>query len=114
MASGAMILVFGGGGGAPLNFVQLFDPATGTTTKAGAMPHPRTEATATQVFVTVAGQSAAGGNRVVAFNATGTGAKQWEGTADGDVRRDSHLDAAAGGGFDDHALHVRRADLDSR
>jgi len=41
-------------------------------------------AAGTQVFVTVAGLSASGGNRVVAF-AAGTGAKQWEGTADGDV-----------------------------
>jgi hypothetical protein len=41
-------------------------------------------AAGTQVFVTVAGQSASGGNRVIAF-AAGTGAKQWEGTADGDV-----------------------------
>jgi hypothetical protein len=48
-------------------------------------PLRRVEATATQVFVTVAGQSSAGGNRLVAFNAAGTGAKQWEGTADGDV-----------------------------
>lgn len=41
-------------------------------------------AAGTQVFVTVAGLSASGGNRVVAF-AAGTAAKQWEGTADGDV-----------------------------
>jgi hypothetical protein len=45
----------------------------------------RIEASATQVFVTVAGLSSSGGNRLVAFTATGTGAKQWEGTADGDV-----------------------------
>ncbi|HYT39350.1 MAG TPA: hypothetical protein VEN99_07560, partial [Acidimicrobiia bacterium] len=48
-------------------------------------PLRRIEATATQVFVTVAGLSASGGNRVVAFTAAGTGTKQWEGTADGDV-----------------------------
>src|SRR5205085_8760493 len=48
-------------------------------------PLRRVEATATQVFVTAAGLSASGGNRVVAFTAAGTGAKQWEGTADGDV-----------------------------
>jgi hypothetical protein len=62
--------------------------ATGATTAwkpTVTAPLRRVEATATQVFVTVAGQSAAGGNRVVAFNATGAGAKQWEGTADGDV-----------------------------
>jgi hypothetical protein len=48
-------------------------------------PLRNVEATGTQVFVTVAGLSSAGGNRVVAFNASGAGAKQWEGTADGDV-----------------------------
>ena len=48
-------------------------------------PLRRVGATATQVFVTAAGQSSAGGNRVVAFSAAGTGAKQWEGTTDGDV-----------------------------
>ena len=47
-------------------------------------PLRRVEATAAQVFVTVAGLSSAGGNRLVAFNAL-TGTKQWEGTADGDV-----------------------------
>ena len=47
-------------------------------------PLRRLEAVGSQVFVTMAGQSAAGGNRVVAFNAA-TGGKQWEGTADGDV-----------------------------
>jgi hypothetical protein len=47
-------------------------------------PLRRVEATATQVFVTLAGLSSAGGNRLVAFTAA-TGSKQWEGTADGDV-----------------------------
>jgi hypothetical protein len=47
-------------------------------------PLRRLEAVGSQVFVTVAGQSAAGGNRLVTFNAT-TGAKEWEGAADGDV-----------------------------
>ncbi|MCA1845475.1 MAG: PQQ-like beta-propeller repeat protein, partial [Actinobacteria bacterium] len=47
-------------------------------------PLRHVEAVGSQVFVAVAGQSAAGGNRVVAFNAV-TGGKQWEGTADGDV-----------------------------
>jgi len=47
-------------------------------------PLRQIEATATQVFVTLAGLSASGGNRVVALNAI-TAVKQWEGTADGDV-----------------------------
>lgn len=47
-------------------------------------PLRRIEAVGTQVFVTMAGLSSTGGNRVVALSA-GTGAKQWEGTADGDV-----------------------------
>jgi len=47
-------------------------------------PLRRLEAVGSQVFVTLAGLSDAGGNRVVAFNAA-TGGKQWEGTADGDV-----------------------------
>jgi hypothetical protein len=50
-----------------------------------AAPLRRIEAAGTQVFVTLAGLSASGGNRLVAFGAAGTGAKQWEGTADGDV-----------------------------
>ena len=49
-----------------------------------AAPLRRLEAVGTQVFVTLAGQSATGGNRVVAFNAA-SASKQWEGTADGDV-----------------------------
>jgi hypothetical protein len=68
--------------------VAAVSAATGAPTSWKAVvtaPLRRVEATATQVFVTVAGQSAAGGNRVVAFSAAGTGAKQWEGTADGDV-----------------------------
>ena len=47
-------------------------------------PGRRLEAAASQVFVTLAGLSNTGGNRLVAL-AAGTGAKQWEGTADGDV-----------------------------
>jgi hypothetical protein len=47
-------------------------------------PVRRLEAAGTQVFVTLAGLSTSGGNRVVSF-AAGTAAKQWEGTADGDV-----------------------------
>jgi trimeric autotransporter adhesin len=47
-------------------------------------PLRRVEAAGRQVFVTAAGLSASGGNRVMAFADT-TGAKQWEGTADGDV-----------------------------
>ena len=47
-------------------------------------PGRRLEATASRVFVTLAGLSNTGGNRLVAL-AAGTGAKQWEGTADGDV-----------------------------
>jgi hypothetical protein len=68
--------------------VAAVSAATGAPTAWKAVvtaPLRRVEATATQVFVTVAGQSAAGGNRVVAFSAAGAGAKQWEGTADGDV-----------------------------
>jgi hypothetical protein len=75
------------GGGSRKN-VAAVSAATGVPTSWKAIvtaPLRRVEATATQVFVTVAGQSSAGGNRVVAFNAIGTGAKQWEGTADGDV-----------------------------
>ena len=49
-----------------------------------AAPLRRLEAVGSQVFVTMAGLSTDGGNRVVSFNAL-TGAKQWEGTADGDV-----------------------------
>ena len=49
-----------------------------------AAPLRRIEAVGTQVFITMAGLSASGGNRVVAFGAA-TAAKQWEGTADGDV-----------------------------
>jgi hypothetical protein len=49
-----------------------------------AAPLRRLEAVGSQVFVTLAGQSATGGNRVVAFNSL-TAVKQWEGTADGDV-----------------------------
>ena len=59
--------------------------ATPTAWKPGVTaPLRRLEAVGSQVFVTLAGQSAAGGNRVVAFTAA-TGVKQWEGTADGDV-----------------------------
>ena len=59
--------------------------ASPTTWKpAVAAPLRRIEAVGTQVFITMAGLSATGGNRVVAFGA-GTAAKQWEGTADGDV-----------------------------
>jgi trimeric autotransporter adhesin len=59
--------------------------ATPTAWKpAVAAPLRRIEAVGTQVFVTMAGLSASGGNRVVAF-AAATAAKQWEGTADGDV-----------------------------
>ena len=47
-------------------------------------PVRRLEAAGPQVFVTLAGLSSSGGNRVVAFAAV-TGAKQWEGRADGDV-----------------------------
>jgi hypothetical protein len=47
-------------------------------------PLRRLEAVGTQVFITMAGLSSSGGNRVVSFHAL-TGAKQWEGTADGDV-----------------------------
>ncbi len=47
-------------------------------------PLRRLEAVGSQVFVTMAGLSTDGGNRVVSFNAA-TGAKQWDGTADGDV-----------------------------
>ena len=47
-------------------------------------PLRRLEAVGSQVFVTMAGLSTDGGNRLVSFNAA-TGAKQWEGTADGDV-----------------------------
>lgn len=47
-------------------------------------PLRRIEAVGSQVFITMAGLSSTGGNRVVAL-AAGTGAKQWEGTADGDV-----------------------------
>jgi len=47
-------------------------------------PLRRIEAVGSQVFVTMAGLSSTGGNRVVALSA-GSGAKQWEGTADGDV-----------------------------
>jgi hypothetical protein len=47
-------------------------------------PLRRLEAVGTQVFITMAGLSTSGGNRVVSFNAT-TAVKQWEGTADGDV-----------------------------
>ena len=47
VASGGKILLFGGAAGpgsAPLSLVQVFDPATGGTGQAGALPHPRTEA----------------------------------------------------------------------
>jgi outer membrane protein assembly factor BamB len=47
-------------------------------------PLRRLEAVGSQVFVTIAGLSDAGGNRVAAFHAL-TGVRQWEGTADGDV-----------------------------
>jgi hypothetical protein len=47
-------------------------------------PLRRLEAVGTQVFITMAGLSTSGGNRVVSFNAT-TAVKQWEGMADGDV-----------------------------
>jgi hypothetical protein len=47
-------------------------------------PLRRLEAVGTQVFITMAGLSTSGGNRVVSFSAL-TGVKQWEGTADGDV-----------------------------
>ncbi len=47
-------------------------------------PGRRLQAVGSQVFVTLAGLSNTGGNRLVALSA-GTGAKQWEGTADGDV-----------------------------
>ena len=47
-------------------------------------PLRRLEAVGSQVFVTLAGLSATGGNRLVAFHAL-TGLKQWEGRADGDV-----------------------------
>jgi hypothetical protein len=75
-------------GGVSRKNVAAVSAATGAPTAwKGIVTAPlrRVEATATQVFVTVAGQSSAGGNRVVAFNAVGTGAKQWEATADGDV-----------------------------
>ncbi|MDQ1515718.1 MAG: hypothetical protein QOE80_1548, partial [Actinomycetota bacterium] len=75
-------------GGATRKNVAAVSAATAAVTTwkpAVTAPLRRVEATATQVFVTVAGQSSAGGNRLVAFNAAGTGAKQWEGTADGDV-----------------------------
>jgi hypothetical protein len=49
-----------------------------------AAPLRRLEAVGSQVFVTMAGLSTDGGNRVVSFNAV-TGARQWEGAADGDV-----------------------------
>ena len=59
--------------------------ASPTTWKpAVTAPGRRLEVTASQVFVTLAGLSNTGGNRLVAI-AAGTGAKQWEGTADGDV-----------------------------
>jgi trimeric autotransporter adhesin len=47
-------------------------------------PLRQIQAAGSQVFVTVAGLSTSGGNRLVAF-AAASGAKQWEGTADGDV-----------------------------
>ena len=47
-------------------------------------PVRRLEAVGSQVFVTLAGLSTTGGNRVVAFHAL-TALKQWEGRADGDV-----------------------------
>jgi hypothetical protein len=75
-------------GGVTRKNLAAVSAATGAATSwkpAVTAPLRRVEASATQVFVTVAGQSAAGGNRVVAFNAAGSGAKQWEGTADGDV-----------------------------
>jgi hypothetical protein len=75
-------------GGATRKNIAAVSAATGAVTTwkpVVTAPLRRVEATTTQVFVTVAGQSSAGGNRVVAFNAAGTGAKQWEGTADGDV-----------------------------
>ena len=49
-----------------------------------AAPLRRLEAVGSQVFVTMAGLSTDGGNRVVSFNAL-TGARHWEGAADGDV-----------------------------
>ena len=59
--------------------------ATPTSWKpAVTAPLRRLEAVGSQVFITMAGLSTTGGNRVVAFNAA-TGVKQWEGTADGDV-----------------------------
>ncbi|HEV7534860.1 MAG TPA: hypothetical protein VGP90_04445, partial [Acidimicrobiia bacterium] len=69
-------------GGVGRKNVAAVSAATGAPTTwkpAVTAPLRRVEATATQVFVTVAGLSAAGGNRVVAFNAAGTEAKQWEG-----------------------------------
>ena len=59
--------------------------ATPTAWKpAVSAPVRRLEAVGSQVFITIAGLSTSGGNRVVSFSAL-TGAKQWEGTADGDV-----------------------------
>jgi hypothetical protein len=59
--------------------------ATPTSWKpAVTAPLRQIQTAGSQVFVTVAGLSTSGGNRVIAFGAT-TGAKQWEGTADGDV-----------------------------
>jgi hypothetical protein len=59
--------------------------ATPTSWKpAVTAPGRRLQAVGSQVFVTLAGLSNTGGNRLVALSA-GTGAKQWEGTADGDV-----------------------------
>jgi hypothetical protein len=57
VTSGEKILVFGGAGGpagggaggAPVNLVQLFDPASGTAEQVGLLPRPRTGAAATQV-----------------------------------------------------------------
>lgn len=49
VASGNRILLFGGTGTGALNAVALFDPASGTTIEAGLLPHPRSDAAATQV-----------------------------------------------------------------
>ena len=75
-------------GGATRKNVAAVSAASASPTlwkPAVTAPVRRMTATAGQVFVTMAGQSSAGGNRVVAFAAAAPGAKQWEGTADGDV-----------------------------
>ena len=67
--------------------VAAVSAATGSPTSwkpAVTAPGRRLQAVGSQIFVTLAGLSNTGGNRLVALSA-GTGVKQWEGTADGDV-----------------------------